>query len=393
LTDGQRFCNLVRDFQSFYSLLSNKTDIFYMFFTTEMLQWVTKSCAFVPEKVNLIIISAGLADEERIWVNENLLRPAFHIDKYVDDKTVWKMLFKVNQYNFGWLDADCFVLNSSLFREMTEFTDDVAINCMWTCRYEDYLQRSNEEYVYSYKDFRLLRTHFLFINIQIYKEMISRDIPISPSTYTDKLSHAGRGTTARFEESLNGLYSEVLSPAHYKALSAILPRTQEGKTRFHRIHYLDEELIFLDTLHMYQILAHYYGYKLRSLRNLNVYSTIESYFSNEVLHVGDISQYKVYPFLGSNLNFTNPNDFFNPSMIRYEFILLLELLLLQQSSQHLPPMYSALYRTAKIHVNKYLPISVDAAGERISSILASAGLNPYVIHEFFSDAINKVEAD
>src|SRR5271165_7100103 len=91
-------------FLSFYEQLPDKRNIFYVFFSSALLHWVKTILAFIPDRVNIVLIGSQLKQGELEWLRTAQNRPFHHIPMRVDDKTVWEFLFEVNRHNFGWLD-------------------------------------------------------------------------------------------------------------------------------------------------------------------------------------------------------------------------------------------------------------------------------------------------
>ena len=155
-------------FIQFYKGLHNRKNIFYTFFTSDLLFWVRKMMEFVPDEVNLCLLGAGLDDEEREWVRKQK-RPAYFFDHYLDDTQVWELLFDVNENDFGWVDIDCFILNSELWREITVFSSPKqCINIIWSWE-------SNFNILYG-------NTYFIFINKKVL-DQVRAQIEISPRIY------------------------------------------------------------------------------------------------------------------------------------------------------------------------------------------------------------------
>jgi hypothetical protein len=122
------------EFQRFYASLPDKQDIFYMFFTSGLLQWASRTLSFVPEDVNVVLLGSDLQRDEIAWIRENLPRSFHHIRLHVDDKIVWEFLFATNLHNFGWIDVDCFVLQPALFSEMKRIEPKIVANSVWSSR-------------------------------------------------------------------------------------------------------------------------------------------------------------------------------------------------------------------------------------------------------------------
>src|SRR4051794_18755695 len=200
----------LRAFQAFYENLEDKKDVFYMFFTSGLLHWVTRSESFVPADVNLVLIGSALTDDEQRWVTEHLDRPFHHVDLAVDDITVWDFLFATCEENFGWLDIDCFVLNSQLFTEMADVAPDRSLNCIWAA-----------ETGYG---FTTAATHFLFMNVDAIKAVAARGVRPSACTYD--------WTASQRLFPQRECYTRVPTRTERKLLLQELPADEKGRPHF-----------------------------------------------------------------------------------------------------------------------------------------------------------------
>ena len=247
----------LHDFQLFYDRLADRRDIVYLFFTGGLLHWVDRCLSWVPEDVNLVLLGAALAPEEKHWVETSSGRPFHHIRLPADDKTVWEFLFETNRRNFGWLDIDCFVLNSGLFREVAAVGEETSANCVWT-----FPSRTGLDVV---------RTYFIFLNVEAVKEVRER-YGVSPCTYA--YSEGRKGRTAPYGR------NRLLTPEVVERIATVLPPDSRGR----RPPFLTER-DYYDTLQVYQLLARSLGYRVHKVRSLTSRS------SDEIVHVGKVSYY------------------------------------------------------------------------------------------------------
>src|SRR5829696_1905568 len=118
-------------FRNFHAGLANRRNIVYMFFTSNLLHWLSRALSFVPEGVNVVLIGSDLGEDEQEWVLRKVRHPFHHIGSRVDDNAVLELVFATAEHDFAWLHIDCFVLNPALFDEMMSFGDGVAMNCIW----------------------------------------------------------------------------------------------------------------------------------------------------------------------------------------------------------------------------------------------------------------------
>nr|WP_154958158.1 hypothetical protein [Paenibacillus xylanexedens] len=354
------FTKYLQNFQQFYNQLENKSNIFYMYFTKGLLHWVDQCLDFIPEDVNLVLIGADLSEEEIKWVRGRTLSPFHTFPRYFDDKTIWEFLFQTNQQHFGWIDIDCFVLNKNLFQEMTVFEKDVAVNCVWSY-YDDYHP------VESYKTkLDILKTYFLFINIDVVKALQKRGITVSPCTYNEEVSSLGRHpdfTSCIITEELKDM------------LRTILPQKEDGSLVYPLIMRGSEERRFIDTLVMYQLIAQYCGYRLNKVRPFKIGTTLDQYFSDEAVHIGGSSWYKTY---------MDPNAGFSELSVYYEDILSIDFIIMVRSVERLPSVYGIKKRIMQAELNNR-GISLNQARERVVKLLIKSGLQEASVNRLVQD--------
>ncbi len=268
---------LLDEFQRFYDRLPDKRNVFYMFFTSNLLHWVGHAESFVPREVNLVLLGAGLTPDERRWLAERVNRPVHHIALPVDDVTAWEFLFATNRHDFGWLDIDCFVLNEKLFDEMTNISPETSINCTWTWD--------------SGQDFRVAATHFLFVNAEVIRAMASHGVAASPSTYD------WTGGPRKFPP--RRCFMKVPTERERELMLTVLPAGEDGRPRF-------IEGSYYNTLVVYQVLAQAIGHRVHQVRRLarrcamptDAESTDPRHWpedmSDELFHLYGVSYYKTH---------------------------------------------------------------------------------------------------
>ncbi|MDR2933002.1 MAG: hypothetical protein LBV27_07830 [Oscillospiraceae bacterium] len=248
------FDTYLKKFRAFRALHKSENP-FYVFFTTELLFWAVKSLSFVPDDVNVILIGAGLTDEEKRFLDTRVNRPLFLIDEYCDDNDAWKLIFDGSESDFGWMDIDCFVFNPGLFYEMTRMDGETAINCAFSCR-----GTGNPDIVF-------LNSYFLFVNADVRDKLTALGYPLSPRTYIysekDKVIHTHSDILTQTHKNVVG---------HYFA-DGVYPGTVE--------------IDFFDTMLLYQLIARHHGYRLALVRDQNP----DNYFSNDVIHIGGSSNF------------------------------------------------------------------------------------------------------
>ena len=149
------------------------------------------------------------------------------------------MLFRVNQFNFGWIDIDCFVFNTQLFYEMVKIDSCVGMNSVWSWE--------------SDLNFEFQSTYFLYVNVAAFREMEAREIEVTPYAYVYQHMNDSNYVGAKIISYENErLIKTMIAPDRYPI----------RKTS-------DHGLPFFDTLLVYQIIIRAFGYKLNRVRCLN----------------------------------------------------------------------------------------------------------------------------
>lgn len=279
LTAEQQERALLRQFRDFHARLADKHDVFYMFFTTGLLHWVTKAASFVPADVNLVLLGSALTPAERQWLAGNVTRPFHHIADPVDDVTAWEFLFATCEENFGWLDIDCFVLNETIFAELTKISDDTSISCTWSWD--------------SGYGFRVANTHLAFMNAAAIRAVERRGVAAGPGTYD------WYGSQRRFPP--RKCFMKVPSAQQRTLLLQVLPADPEGRPRL-----LEGD--YFNTLVVYQLLARAVGYSVEHVRPLarrcrmpvDADSTDPEHWpedmSDELFHLYGVSYYRTHEY-------------------------------------------------------------------------------------------------
>ncbi|SHF86438.1 VOC family protein [Streptoalloteichus hindustanus] len=263
-------------FQRFYQRLESKRAPVYMYFTTGLLHWVIAAERHVPADVNLVLIGSGLSAVEQRWIRENLARPFHNIALEVDDNTVWEFLFATNQFDFAYMDIDCFVLEPAVFADMMRFPRDAAVNAIWT--YE------------AAPGTPIGCTHFVAINVEAARDLRRRGRYMSPTNYDwdGSMVHTLHHRT----------YCRVPTPRQTRLLLQVLPADERGRPL------PPGDSPFFDTLVAYQIAAATAGYRTNPVRpmahrtqatfaeqNASDERVWQQDMTDELLHVGGISYY------------------------------------------------------------------------------------------------------
>jgi amino acid adenylation domain-containing protein len=260
-----------RAFEKFHGTLRRRENIFYLFFTKNLLHWMATSAGFVPPSVNLVLIGSGLTDDEVTWVTRRMDRPFLHLKEEIDVPAMWDILFAVNTHNFGWLDVDCFIMNPGIFDEMIQIGPDQAINCLW----------SHAACGPTKRPFSVLESYFLFFNIEVIKAL--RAASVLPRPYS---RYANARQVAMLQKLIPGEPSR----------RAQLTGTLRGRAFTHRLFDFQ-----FGPLILYQLVANTSGYKLNRVRffteidSFNLYN----YYSDEAIHVfPTIRHYDKLPWSG-----------------------------------------------------------------------------------------------
>jgi hypothetical protein len=251
-------------FRQFYRELPGQQDLYFMFFSRGLLHWVTKSLSFVPDHVNLVLLGTDLPDDEQNWIRENLKRPFHNVGTRINDKIAWKFLFEVNEFNFGWLDIDCFVLNSDLFADMRTIAGQDSVNGTWWFD-TDF-------------GFELSATYFMFVNVQAIQALRAARIVHSPNCYADHIM-----SCPPFGQNY---YNEPLTRRAKRQLLRVVPPDEAGNPR--PPAYEDH---FATTV-VPQLMARSLGFGARHVRNLRRHAwNHEGYeqASDEIVHIGAVS--------------------------------------------------------------------------------------------------------
>jgi hypothetical protein len=332
------------ELRRFYAALPDKKDVFYMFFTSGLLQWASRAASFVPRDVNLVLLGSDLQPDEVAWIGDNLRRPFHHIRLHVDDRAVWEFLFDVNAHNFGWLDVDCFVLQPGLFTEMTRIAPESVANTVWSFEAPGGTD--------------MLSTFLVFLNVDAIRK-VSAEIAVSPDAYSHVLIRRPGNPYA---------FTKLLTKDHLKWLDKVLPSSGNRMPI-----YVNGDGYF-DTLQVYQLMANVLNYRVNRVRPLTLKQQLSS---DEIVHIGKVSYYRRYKTRSE------------PQM-RKLYILLLQadFVLLSEMAGQLPPHYDRLRREIKAEIEAVgLPAEVGtlkpgicremvgrgASGSAIERVLAGPG--------------------
>jgi hypothetical protein len=326
-----------REFAAFYRGLPRREDIIYMFFTSDLLQWVHRAVSFVPAEANLVLVGSGLAAEEVAWVRARYRWPFHPIRSRVDDNTALGFAFEVAEHNFGWLHVDCFVLNPRLFAEMAALADGVVANCIWSHPGENGLGA--------------LHSAFVFLNFAAIRDLRARGIEVSPYSYHYEGGPAGRTASHR------PLYSRVPTRRHVELLRRVLPAGESGLPRY------PQGGSYFQILVLFQLVANALGYRLHHVRELvRDGSGGASSFSNDIVHVNGVATYRATretdPTIGGR---------FYPLLVQADYVML------STMGDEPPPRYRQLLAEAAAELER-LQIPPAGVMRNLGAFLASRGI-------------------
>jgi hypothetical protein len=101
-------------------------------FRTGGLHFAAKALEFIPRNVKLIVAGTNLSAAE-LECLASYGRPVFNSTNRYDNELVYEMLMACSGGAFGWVDADCFVLNPSIWDGLfAPFEDDVGAHTAFT---------------------------------------------------------------------------------------------------------------------------------------------------------------------------------------------------------------------------------------------------------------------
>lgn len=257
-------------FRRFYETLPRRQDIFYLFFTGELLHWVSTVLRFLPASVNVVLLGSALTADEVAWLRSSQPRPFHPIVSRVDDKTVWEMLFAVNRHNFGWLDIDCLVLAPGVLDEMTALADDAAMTSAFS-------------YV-GHGGARVVSTHLLFVNAAVRDAIRNRGIEVSPCTYCYRSDREGRHVP--------GATTRVPTRRQIALLRDRLPLDDAGRPVPPSMIKEKFYAPVFDTLVLYQFVAAALGYRVQFVRQVSGIAGTPEAYSSELVHIAAASYFR-----------------------------------------------------------------------------------------------------
>lgn len=328
-------------FIEFYEKLNNKKKIFYVYFSKGLLYFALESVRRVPKDVNLVIVVSGIDQSEIDIIEKYIGREVLYLKNIYPDMVIWEMLFRNNKYDFGWLDVDCFVFDTSLFKDLSNFSDDVGVNTVWAGRFARY--QINEW---------LGNTFFTFYNKNVMNEIFDKYGFVSPRIARfpyKKLSY------------LNTEYCVDIGEGQIELLKEKFPSFKEN------------ERGYFDTTHLYQIYILLHGMKIGRVRNVD---SLHEYYFDGALHLGGCNRIHEY-----KLDNPRTNSVFKFNM-KFSFLLLKKYLPI------LPDYYRDIYRIfVKTLGDNGIGVDAESLKSSISRYMKRNNINSEMIN--FEETIIK----
>ncbi|CAM4432630.1 hypothetical protein [Paenibacillus tarimensis] len=346
-----------RTFEAFYEALADKHRIYYMFFSTGLLQWVRKALQLIPENVNVVLIGAGLVPAEKDWLRSQSGRPAVFLEQAYTDHTIWDFLFRVNRRSFGWIDIDSFVFNPGILADLAERAErsDIVISAAWSYSPANTIvNKQGAELLPEFANTFLLFVHYEAVStLRSLLDISPRPYLISQSTEAAALSPHRALLERTHEELLHHLYGPCSTS------SGSEPYPVEAAVHG------GVEVRFIDTLVLFQLFAYYHGFSIAKLPDSRRGQGVSAY------HIGGASYYKNY--VDAKHNLVSEKEHIQQR--KYRRALLMDYCLLTQG-EDLPAPYKGLKRVLKAYLDQS-SIRVHHVPELLSAMLSEAGLDEH----------------
>jgi hypothetical protein len=124
--------NAFASFLSDEKLLGTDSPVIGMTFRTGGVHFAVKALEFVSSELTVVLVGTSLTDEEVEFLRSTG-RPVFNFDQRFDNELVYEMIMDYTSGLFGWVDADCFVLNPAIWRALlAPMADDMAAHATFT---------------------------------------------------------------------------------------------------------------------------------------------------------------------------------------------------------------------------------------------------------------------
>lgn len=106
-----------REFMSRHGLLGTTEPVLGMSFTAGGVHFAAKALEFVPASVTVVLVGALLDDDEISYLDA-AGHLVFNHPLNFDNELMYELLTDFTAGRFGWVDADCFVLDPTLWDEL-----------------------------------------------------------------------------------------------------------------------------------------------------------------------------------------------------------------------------------------------------------------------------------
>jgi hypothetical protein len=120
------------DFLSNIGLRNTKATLMALTFRTGGAHFAAKTLEFIPKDLPVVIVGTSLTAAEIAFFRA-AGRPVFNSYHRYDNELVYEMLMANTAGSFGWVDADCFVLNPTVWEGLlAPMASDVASHTAFT---------------------------------------------------------------------------------------------------------------------------------------------------------------------------------------------------------------------------------------------------------------------
>jgi hypothetical protein len=120
------------DFLSNVGLRHTKATLMALTFRTGGAHFAAKALEFIPKDLPVVIVGTGLTAAEIAFFRATG-RPVFNSYHRYDNELVYEMLMANTAGSSGWVDADCFVLNPTVWESLlAPMADDVGSHTAFT---------------------------------------------------------------------------------------------------------------------------------------------------------------------------------------------------------------------------------------------------------------------
>ncbi|MGH3115540.1 MAG: hypothetical protein ACRDQ2_00190 [Gaiellales bacterium] len=113
-------------------LLGTDATVLGLTFRTGGAHFAAKALEFVPPDHRVLLVGTNLTPAETAFLSRGG-QPIFNHEQRFDNELVYEMLMDNTAGPFGWVDADCFVLNPAIWHELlAPAADDVGSHAAFT---------------------------------------------------------------------------------------------------------------------------------------------------------------------------------------------------------------------------------------------------------------------